>query len=305
MLISGSARSSSLKVVPPLLLLDVVRRFRSDLHQAARAGARRLVAELGLGVDHGGDQRGVDFLFVGLLADHVLVAQRQGQLLHRMVEGAAGDQDADDDAEHATATAPSARRRRRRRLPCASSPQLVEQGGQRPLEVLDRAVVLDHVLGPGGLLLLGRAGAPRARRPGRGRGPRRARGAPRRRRRRRRWCRRPRRMPASNSSGTSTTATSVSAGSEAARRRSARRPAGGSATPARSAARGRRRRSRRSWRGRHCRSGATSGPQRSINCRAAARIRAARGRPRRWRASPRQAARKPRAPRTSRPRCRR
>ena len=33
--------------------------------------------------------------------------------------------------------------------------QLLDQGGQRPLEVLDRAVVRDHVLGPRGLLLLG------------------------------------------------------------------------------------------------------------------------------------------------------
>ena len=75
--------------------LDVLRRFRRDLHQAARAGARGLVAERRLGVDHGGDQRRVDVLFLGLLADDVLVAQRQGQLLDRLVEHAGGDQDAD------------------------------------------------------------------------------------------------------------------------------------------------------------------------------------------------------------------
>src|SRR3954451_2654733 len=74
------------------LPLDEFSRFGSYLHQPARPRAGFLVAELGLGVDHGGDQRRVDSLLVGLLADHVLVAQRQGQLPDRLIEGAAGDQ---------------------------------------------------------------------------------------------------------------------------------------------------------------------------------------------------------------------
>src|SRR6186997_287800 len=75
------------------VLSDRVSGVGSDLHQPARSRARFLVLELRLGVDHGGDQRRVDVLFGGLLADHVLVAQRQRQLLDRVVEGAVGDQE--------------------------------------------------------------------------------------------------------------------------------------------------------------------------------------------------------------------
>src|SRR3954447_10337805 len=103
------------------LLLDELRRFRGDLHQAPRTGARGRVAELRLRVDDGGDQRRVDPLFVGLLADHILVAQRQRQLLNRFVEAAAGDQvgkpEADEDSDSAegrptaAGTYPAAHRR--------------------------------------------------------------------------------------------------------------------------------------------------------------------------------------------------
>src|SRR5665811_2192798 len=69
-------------------VLDLVGGFRRHLHQPARAGTRGLVAEARLGIDHGRDQRGVDLLFVGLLADDVLVAQGQGELLDHVVEAA-------------------------------------------------------------------------------------------------------------------------------------------------------------------------------------------------------------------------
>src|SRR3954469_16593087 len=103
------------------LLLDELCRFRGDLHQSPRARARGRVAELRLRVDDGGDQRRVDPLFVGLLADHILVAQRQRQLLNRFVEAAAGDQvgkpEADEDSDSAggrptaAGTYPAAHRR--------------------------------------------------------------------------------------------------------------------------------------------------------------------------------------------------
>ena len=153
MLISGSERSSSSKVVPPLCRSMISRRFRGDLHQAAGSGARGLVAELRLGVDHGGDQRGVDPLFVGLLADHVLVAQRQGQLLDRLVEQSAEDQGGARPPT-TTATLPRATMRAAALLSLHRR-SFVEQRGQRLLEVLERAVVADHVLGPLGLLGLG------------------------------------------------------------------------------------------------------------------------------------------------------
>ena len=56
-----------------------------DLHQARGAGVRRPLAELRLGVDHPGDQRRVEILLGRLLADHVLVAKRKLDLLHRLV----------------------------------------------------------------------------------------------------------------------------------------------------------------------------------------------------------------------------
>ena len=140
----------------------------------------------------------------------------------------------------------------------------VDQRGQLALELLDRAVVLDHVRRRGRPSPPGRAGAPRARRPGRA-----ARlGA----------------LAAHLVGGDDrdvVSKTPVHAGLEQqrhldhgdlgarraarrARRRSARRPAGGAAPRARRAARGRRRRSRRPGRGRPSPSGATSAPQRSI-----------------------------------------
>src|SRR5262245_1711014 len=61
-------------------VLDQLGGLRGHLHQAARTGVGLLVAEAGLGVDHGGDQVRRQVLLLGLLADDVLVAQRQGDL---------------------------------------------------------------------------------------------------------------------------------------------------------------------------------------------------------------------------------
>ncbi len=57
-----------------------------DLHQALRAGGGGARVELGLGVDHRRDQRGVEVLFGGLLADHARVLQRQRQFAHRVLQ---------------------------------------------------------------------------------------------------------------------------------------------------------------------------------------------------------------------------
>src|ERR1700712_3173180 len=81
---------------------DVLRRFRGDLHQTAGSGARFGAGdELRLGVDHGGDQGGVDALFLRLLADDVFVLERQREFVQRLVDGAVegDDEDHGDDAE--------------------------------------------------------------------------------------------------------------------------------------------------------------------------------------------------------------
>src|SRR4029078_2059110 len=75
-------------------------------------GRRAAGAELGLGVDDGGDQRGVEVLGPGLLADDVLVAQRQRDLAHRLLaqrQQEDGGQAAEDEdrSEHHEAPAPS------------------------------------------------------------------------------------------------------------------------------------------------------------------------------------------------------
>src|ERR1700761_2692233 len=75
---------------------DVLRRFRGDLHQAARAGARfGLGDELRLGVDHRGDQGRVDALFLRLLADDVFVFERQREFVQRLMDGAVEGDDED------------------------------------------------------------------------------------------------------------------------------------------------------------------------------------------------------------------
>ena len=77
---------------------------------------RRLVAEVRLGVDHGGDERRVEVLVARLLADDVLVAQRQRDLAGR--RGRRGRRDATsahaDDRERNDERRDEPRRRRAR-----------------------------------------------------------------------------------------------------------------------------------------------------------------------------------------------
>ena len=79
MLICGVARSARSKRRAAGLVRDVVRGLGHQLHQTLGAGVRGLVAEALMGVDDAGDQRRVHALVGGLLADHVLVAQRQAR----------------------------------------------------------------------------------------------------------------------------------------------------------------------------------------------------------------------------------
>ena len=59
---------------------------RTARRAPARPGVRGGVAEARLGVDDRGDERRVELLVLGLLADDVLVAQRERDLLHRVVD---------------------------------------------------------------------------------------------------------------------------------------------------------------------------------------------------------------------------
>ena len=123
MLICGVARSRWVNAVPPRVAGDEARGGRRDLHQAARARVRGLVAEARLLVDDRRDQRRVQVLVRGLLADDVLVAQGQRDLPHRVVErpGAGAPAAAPPDAQHARPTR-AARRGRRRSRAGASAP---------------------------------------------------------------------------------------------------------------------------------------------------------------------------------------
>jgi hypothetical protein len=61
---------------------DEVGRVGRDLHQTAGARARGLVAEARFLVDHRGDQRRVEALVGGLLANDVVVPERERDLAH-------------------------------------------------------------------------------------------------------------------------------------------------------------------------------------------------------------------------------
>ncbi len=78
---------------------DEVRGLGRDLHQSARPRGGCLVAEARLLVDHRGDQRRVEVLVGGLLADDVVVAQRKGELSHGVAQRA----HTRDDRGHAAA----------------------------------------------------------------------------------------------------------------------------------------------------------------------------------------------------------
>ena len=115
-----------------------------DLHQALRARLGRLVAELRLAVDHGRDQRGIEVLVARLLADHVLVAQRQRDLLDRVVHHRAQHDRRrpprrraiaeQDDGQPAAPGAAARRRDRVRRAQCAR-----RRAATRPLIRVTRA----------------------------------------------------------------------------------------------------------------------------------------------------------------------
>ena len=114
MLICGVARSACSKRTPPGAAGDEVGRLGRDLHQPARARVRGLVAEARLLVDDRRDQRGVEVLVGGLLADDVVVAQRERDLAHRLAQRArAGHNRGHQRAS--TASGGHRQRRRRRR----------------------------------------------------------------------------------------------------------------------------------------------------------------------------------------------
>jgi len=79
-------------------LLDLLRRLGRDLHQTPGVCMRGLVDETGLRIDDRGDQGRVDALLLGLLPDHVLVTERQADLLDALLEEI-GEQDHGQDAE--------------------------------------------------------------------------------------------------------------------------------------------------------------------------------------------------------------
>ena len=182
MLICGVARSACTKRVPPDAPGDEVGRVGRDLHQPAGARVRGLVAEARLLVDDRGDQRRVEVLVGGLLADDVVVAQRQRDLAHRVAERAragharrrptSGEHRRPAAHRARDAAAPGARLRRGatgdagggRELTAGSS--LGKNAGQRLLQLVERAVVAHREVRTLRLLLLRElaAGALRDRR---------------------------------------------------------------------------------------------------------------------------------------------
>ena len=92
---------------------DVLRRLGRDLHEPARAGVRRRVAEARLGVDHRRQQERIELLGPRLLADDVLVGERQRELAHDV--GQARHDDAPRSAASSATPSVSVTRRRRRR----------------------------------------------------------------------------------------------------------------------------------------------------------------------------------------------
>ena len=123
MLTCGVARSSSSKRSRRTCARCSVAVRGRDLHQPLGAGVRRpAVAEVRLGVDDRRHQRRVEALLARLLADDVLVAQRQRDLLHRVVDQR---HDQHDDARSASAATT-----RPRAAPTADRPP--SRGRRRP-----------------------------------------------------------------------------------------------------------------------------------------------------------------------------
>src|SRR3954447_16219535 len=126
------------------LLRDEVRGVGRDLHQAACTSHARAVGELRLLVDDAADERRVEALLLRLLPDDVLVAQRQGDLLHRLLERVQPDQQ--DHAEkrnqpqdEALTPAPrfcgTALCGRRAAARCGTGPEAARRG-RRPVSLL-------------------------------------------------------------------------------------------------------------------------------------------------------------------------
>ena len=236
MLMSASERSPVTNWVPPLRRAMSWAVWGVICIKPRAPASELLVAKPGLGVDHGGDQRGVHALVGRLLADDVVVAKRQGELADRLVEidlgliATAPPRPRGRPLRRSPATGagetwagcsarsgPAAGSGCPRRAHAASGDSAASAGiscATSLLELGQRAVVRDHV---------GRPSPPSPPERAGGRCGPRALGA-RGHRARRRALRRPRprttvaskaaSMPVSNSSGTSTTATDVSAGSD-------------------------------------------------------------------------------------------
>ena len=118
MLICGIGQVLLLEAGAARVLRDRVGGLRGDLHQPARARVRGLVAEARLLVDDRRDQRRVEVLVGGLLADDVVVAERErGQLAHRLRRrGRSRSPRTSRPSTTATATAASRRRLIRARV---------------------------------------------------------------------------------------------------------------------------------------------------------------------------------------------
>ena len=121
MLTAGVARSDGRERGRARAVGEELGRLGQDLHQPHRPGRRGPRVELRLGVDDRRDQRRIEMLFGRLLADHVLVVERQPELVDRLAGERQHQHDADDHQrpittiadEHAGDAVRAARRRGR------------------------------------------------------------------------------------------------------------------------------------------------------------------------------------------------
>ena len=197
MLIAGSARSETVEGGAAGAVGEELGGRRLDLHQPERAGRRGARVELRLGEDHRRDQRRVEVLDPGLLADQRGVGERQCQVAHDALDRRA--------APAPRRSRPRRAARRRGRRGGASARELLEHGRELRAQLFDVAVVDDDVARAARLLRLGQL-ARLALRELRlaARGERARRGSRRRRSRRSSRVKRAS-PPPSNSSGASTT----------------------------------------------------------------------------------------------------
>ena len=325
---SGFERSPVTNCVPPLRWAITSAVSGVICIKPEGAGVRLLIAKPGLGVDHRRDQRRVKVLGGRLLADDVLVAERQGELADRLVEVDPTDPDrrrrrrwppppaiasrtgAPGPGPRAPPPAPAARgrcRARGSRRPRGQRCQRRHESSDLLLELCQRAIVGERRGSPSRLLLLGELAAAAALEQlgsaiTRSRGTRRSRPRPRTPSRRKRPP-----CPLSNSSGTSTTASAVSArqrlapvGDPHPDQRVERR-----LEPGQLARAARRRSAPTRPRSTSPPASTSLAPALVAAAREPRRCRADRGRRRRWRGWPRRAARRRPAPPTCRQRPRR